>query len=52
MLKFIQILLAIAAYHDYKIWKMDVKTAFLNENLEEEVYMTQPECFVSSERPN
>ena len=52
MLKSIRILLAIAAYYDYEIWQMDVKTAFLNGNLEEEVYMTQPEGFVSSGRPN
>ena len=45
MLKSIRILLAIAAHHDYDIWKMDVKTAFLNGNLTEEVYMTQPEGF-------
>jgi len=45
MIKSIQILLAIAAYHDYEIWKMDVKTAFLNGNLLEDVYMTQPEGF-------
>ena len=31
---------------------MDVKTTFLNENLEEEVYMTQPEWFILSERAN
>ncbi|WRX10535.1 Reverse transcriptase [Theobroma cacao] len=43
MLKSIRILLAIAAYHDYEIWQMDVKTAFLIGNLQEEVYMTQPE---------
>ena len=46
MLKSIRILLAIAAYYDYEIWKMDVKTAFLNGNLLEDVYMTQPEGFV------
>ena len=34
-LKSIRILLAIAAFHDYEIWQMDVKTAFLNRNLEE-----------------
>ncbi|KAM1523155.1 hypothetical protein ACFX10_013206 [Malus domestica] len=47
MIKSIRILLAIATYHDYKIWKMDVKTAFLNGYLEEELYMTQPEGFMS-----
>ncbi|KAK8943207.1 hypothetical protein KSP39_PZI008734 [Platanthera zijinensis] len=47
MVKSIRILLAIAAYYDYEIWQMDVKTAFLNGNLLEEVYMTQPEGFVS-----
>ena len=52
MIKFIRILLAIAAYHDYEIWQMDVKTAFLNGNLEEEVYMIQPEGFESKEGSN
>src|SRR3954469_22131705 len=37
MIKSIRILLAIAAYHDYEIWQMDVKTAFLNGNIEEEL---------------
>ena len=32
-IKSIRILLAIAAFHDYEIWQMDVKTAFLNEKL-------------------
>ena len=49
MLKSIHILLAIAAYYDYEIWKMDVKTTFLNGNLIEDAYMTQPEGFVHSE---
>ncbi|KAK8593771.1 hypothetical protein V6N12_045845 [Hibiscus sabdariffa] len=47
MFKSIRILLAIAAFHDYEIWQMDVKTAFLNGKLEEDVYMTQPEGFVT-----
>ena len=46
MVKSIRILLAIAAYNEYKIWQMDVKIAFLNGSLEEDVYMTQPEGFV------
>ena len=46
MLKSIRIILAIAAYFDYEIWQMDVKTAFLNGNLSKDVYMMQPEVFV------
>ena len=37
MLKSIKILLAIVAYYEYEIWQMDVKTAFLNGNLLEDV---------------
>ena len=47
MLKFIQILLAIAIHLDYEIWQMDVKIIFLNGELDEEVYMIQPERFTS-----
>src|SRR3954466_15232400 len=46
MFKYIRILLAIAAFHDYEIWQMDVKTAFLNGNIDEELYMMEPEGFV------
>ena len=49
MVKSIRILLAISAYYDYEIWQMDVKTAFLNGNLQEEVYMTQPAGFISDD---
>ena len=42
----LRIILSIAAYFDYEIWQMDVKTAFLNGNLTEDVYMMQPEGFV------
>ncbi|GKF66515.1 putative retrotransposon protein, partial [Tanacetum coccineum] len=38
----IRILIAIAALYDYEIWQIDVKTAFLNGYLNEEVYMEQP----------
>nr|GFC81237.1 retrotransposon protein, putative, Ty1-copia subclass [Tanacetum cinerariifolium] len=31
------------AYYDYEIWQLDVKTAFLNGFLDEEIYMEQPE---------
>nr|GEV00978.1 hypothetical protein [Tanacetum cinerariifolium] len=35
----IRILISIAAYYDYEIWKIDVKTAFLNGYLDEDIYM-------------
>nr|GEY01951.1 putative retrotransposon protein [Tanacetum cinerariifolium] len=48
----IRILIAIAAYYDYEIWQMDVKTAFFNRHLFEEVYMEQPQGFVNPKYPN
>ena len=42
-------MLAIAAFFDYDIWQMDVKTAFLNDFLKQELYMMQPEGFVDPE---
>ena len=32
---------------DYEIWQMDVKTTFLNESLDETIYMIQPEGFIA-----
>ena len=49
ILKSIQIILAIAAHLDYEIWQMDIKTAFLNGKLKEEMYMIQPEEFTSTD---
>ena len=46
MLKSIRILLSIVASLDYEIWQMDIKTAFLSNNLDEEIYMSQPEGFI------
>ncbi|KAL0413491.1 UNVERIFIED_CONTAM: Copia protein [Sesamum radiatum] len=47
MAKSIHILLAIEALYDYEIRKMDVKMAFLNDFIEEEIYMDQREGFTS-----
>ena len=38
--------MAIAAIHNLIIHQMDVKTTFLNGELDEEIYMQQPEGFV------
>lgn len=50
-IKSIRIMLAIAAFHDYEIWQMDVKTAFLNGKLTEDVFMAQPEGFENAKYP-
>ena len=42
----IRVLIAIAAIHNLEIHQMDVKTAFLNGDLDEEIYMEQPEGFI------
>ena len=43
--KSMRIIFAIAAARDYELKQMDVKTAFLNATMKEEVYMKQPEGF-------
>nr|GEZ08444.1 putative retrotransposon Ty1-copia subclass protein [Tanacetum cinerariifolium] len=47
----IRIHIDIAAFYDYKIWQMDVKIAFLNGYLEEDIYMVQPEGFFDPKHP-
>ena len=42
----IRILIALASIHNLVIHQMDVKTAFLNGDLDEEIYMEQPEGFI------
>ncbi|KAJ9567154.1 hypothetical protein OSB04_003120 [Centaurea solstitialis] len=48
----IRIFLAYAAHKNFTVYQMDVKTAFLNGELKEEVYVTQPEGFVDRTKPN
>ncbi|KAI3677608.1 hypothetical protein L6452_36874 [Arctium lappa] len=48
----IRMLVAITAIHNLKIHQMDVKTAFLNGELEEEIYMQQPEGFIVKGQEN
>ncbi|GKB23082.1 transposable element [Tanacetum coccineum] len=42
----IRVLLSLVAHHDLELEQLDVKTAFLHGDLEEEIYMSQPEGFV------
>jgi hypothetical protein len=44
-LKLIRILLAYAAHHSFKLFQMDMKSAFLNGPIKEEVYVEQPPSF-------
>ena len=47
-----RILVALASMKDWHIHQMDVKTAFLHAELEEDIYMTQPEGFIDKSCPN
>nr|GFA88787.1 retrovirus-related Pol polyprotein from transposon TNT 1-94 [Tanacetum cinerariifolium] len=48
----IRIFLAYAAHKNMVVYQMDVKTAFFNGNLREEVYVRQPDGFVDQDNPN
>ncbi|GJV91227.1 retrovirus-related pol polyprotein from transposon TNT 1-94 [Tanacetum coccineum] len=48
----IRIFVANATHKNMTIYQMDVKTAFLNSELREEVYVNQPEGFVNHDYPN
>jgi hypothetical protein len=51
-LESIHILLDYATHHGFKLYQMDVKSAFLNGQIKEEVYVEQPLGFESEEYPN
>ena len=51
-LEAIRMFLAYAAHKKFKVFQMDVKSAFLNGELEEEVYVEQPPGFVDPKYPN
>nr|GEV58404.1 integrase, catalytic region, zinc finger, CCHC-type, peptidase aspartic, catalytic [Tanacetum cinerariifolium] len=50
-LKAIRIFLAYAAHKNMVVYQMDVKTVFLNGNLREEAYVSQPDGFVDQDNP-
>src|SRR5688572_9005145 len=52
MLEAIHLLIAFAAYLGFRLYQIDVKCEFLNECLEEDVYVEQPPRFENLEFPN
>ncbi|GJU66236.1 retrovirus-related pol polyprotein from transposon TNT 1-94 [Tanacetum coccineum] len=51
-LEAIRIFLTFVAHMNMVVYQMDVKTAFLNGNLKEEVYVSQLDGFVDLDNPN
>ena len=51
-LEAIRMLLAYASIMNFKLYQMDVKSAFLNGLIQEEVYVEQPPGFEISDKPN
>nr|GEV29340.1 hypothetical protein [Tanacetum cinerariifolium] len=47
----IRLFLAFASYMGFMVYQMDVKSAFLYERIDEEVYVTQPKGFVDPHHP-
>jgi len=48
----IRVFLGIVAMHDLELEQLDVKTAFLHGDLEEEIYMDQPEGYITPGKEN
>jgi len=51
-LEAIRLLIAFASYKNFKLFQMDVKTAFLNGKLQEKVYVKQPPGFEDRNLPD
>ncbi|XP_077249100.1 putative mitochondrial protein AtMg00820 [Tasmannia lanceolata] len=51
-LESIRMLLAFACHKEFKLDQMDVKSAFLNGYILEEVYVEQPPCFEDFKNPD
>ena len=45
-------IIALVAHYDLELHQMDVKTVFLNGDIDEMIYMVQPENFVSGDPKN
>nr|GEU70825.1 putative reverse transcriptase domain-containing protein [Tanacetum cinerariifolium] len=51
-LKTVRMFMAYVAHKNFAIYQMDVKTAFLNRPLKEEVFVSHPDSFVDPDFPN
>lgn len=50
MMETVRLLVALAAQEGWRLHHMDVKSAFLNRDLEEEVYVSQPPVFIEKKK--
>lgn len=52
LLEVVRLILAFACFLDFKLFQMDVKYAFLNNYINEELYVSQPLGFEDHDNPN
>jgi hypothetical protein len=44
---YVRVVISLVAYHEWKLWQLDVKNAFLNGEIDKDIYMEQPDGYVS-----
>jgi len=44
--------LALAAFHDCKLWQLDMKNVFLYREMDKDIYVEQPPGYVSNSHAN
>jgi hypothetical protein len=47
----VRVVISLAAHHEWKLWQLDVKNAFLYGEIDKDIYMEQPDGYISQAHP-